>query len=300
MYRHVLVPLDGSRLAESVLPIVERLARASGLSVFLLHVLERGAPAAVHGDRHLRAVGEAAEYLRGVADRLQAAGIAVEFHAHEAAEGDVVRSIAEHAEEEGADLIVLCTHGSGRMRERLFGSIAQRVLGRGTTPVLLVRPAADGGAAPFEPRTILVPLDGTEAAEAALRPAGELADQLGTQLHLVMVVATQDTTQRDRATATLFPAATRAVLDLEETDASRYLEELAVRLRSRGLTVTTEVRRGSAASALVAEAAEPGVGLVVLATHGRAGVQAIWAGSVTAQLLMRTSAPVLLLRRVEA
>jgi len=66
------------------------------------------------------------------------------------------------------------------------------------------------------------------------------------------------------------------------------------------LPVTTEVRRGAAASMLADEAGEPGVGLVVVATHGRSGLQAIWAGSVSVGLLARTHAPVLLMRRIEA
>ena len=63
MYARLLVPLDGSKLAETVLPIVERLAAVYGSSVELLYVLERGAPSEVHGERHLRETKEAADYL---------------------------------------------------------------------------------------------------------------------------------------------------------------------------------------------------------------------------------------------
>ena len=300
MFTRLLVPLDGSHLAESVLPLVEHVATAGGSAVLLLHVLERRPPAEVHGERHLTAVPEAQTYLDAVARRLRERGISVAYHAHDAPEGDVAGSIAAHAEEERADLIVLCTHGSGRMREIIFGSIAQKVLNRGTIPVLLVRPTPDGGPPPFEPRTVLVPLEATAAAEVAIPAARELARVLGAALHLVMVVATHTTIRGDRAAAaTLLPSATRAELELEERDAAGYLEGLAMRLREDGLRVTTEVRRGDTASMLSDEAAEPGVGLVVVATHGRAGLQATWAGSVTAHLLSRTRAPVLLLRAVE-
>jgi nucleotide-binding universal stress UspA family protein len=306
MERHIdlpaarlLVPLDGSRLAEAVLPVVERLA-AAGATPVLLHVLERGAPATVHGERHLQAAAEATAYLQGVAGRLCAGRGAVQIHTPEAPQGDVAGSIAAHAEEEHADLIVLCTHGGGGVRDLLVGSIAQQVLRRGTIPVLLVRPAAEGSAPPFAPRTVLVPLDGTAAAEAALAPAADLARALGAGLHLVMVVATLQTVRGDRnPAALLLPATARAMLDLQQDDAQGYLDTLAVQLRRAGLPVSTEVRRGDAATALSDEAAEPGVGLVVVATHGRAGVQAIWAGSVTARLLARTRAPVLLLRTID-
>jgi nucleotide-binding universal stress UspA family protein len=150
------------------------------------------------------------------------------------------------------------------------------------------------------PRTVLVPLDATAAAEAALPVAAPLAAALGARLHLVMVVATQSTVRGDRlAATTLLPSAARAALDLEEQDAAFYLDGLAARWRGPRLAVSTEVRRGHVPAALAEEAAEPGVGLIVVATHGRKGLEAIWAGSVVTQLLARTRAPVLLLRTVE-
>jgi nucleotide-binding universal stress UspA family protein len=299
MYHLMLVPLDGSRLAEAVLPVVERLATASGARVLLLHVLERGAPLEVHGERHIQTLDEAEAYLRDVAARLQARSLEVDWHAHEVPEGDVTGSIVGHVREQDADLIVMCTHGSGGMRDLLFGSIAQQVLKRGTAPVLLVRATQDAPA-PFEPRRLLVPLDATAAAEAAVAPARDLARLLGTTIHLVMVVATARTVGANRqGLAQVLPTTLRAELDIEEAEAGEYLEEIAGRIRESGLAVTTEVRRGDPRSALADEAAEPEVGLVVVATHGRAGVQAIWAGSVTARLLSRTQAPLLLLRTIE-
>ena len=116
-----------------------------------------------------------------------------------------------------------------------------------------------------------------------------------------MVVPTWGTVQGERqALAQVLPTTTRVVLDLEEEEARLYLELVAQRLRASGVTVTTEVRRGATPVALADEAAEPGVGLVVVATHGRVGVQAIWVGSVTARLLARTHAPLLLLRMIDA
>jgi nucleotide-binding universal stress UspA family protein len=300
MYRRLLLPLDGSRLAESVLPIAERLGQVCQATVILLHVLERGAPAAVHGEHHLQTRDEADAYLAKVADRLRAQHIVVELHTHEVPEGDVPRSIVAHAVEEQAGLVLLCTHGSGGVHQLLFGSVAQQVLKRGTAPVLLARAAPDGTVCSFTPNRVLVPLDGTAAAELALEPARELAGFLGAEVHLVMVVATPGTARGElQAIAQALPTATRAALELEEEEAGDYLELVAGRLRRGGVAVSTEVRRGDTPSALADEAAEPGVGLVVVATHGRAGVQAIWAGSVTARLLARTRAPILLLRMIE-
>jgi len=297
MYTRLLVPLDGSRLAESVLPLVQKLASAWRATVLLLHVSEKGAPAAVHGDRHLTTVGDATPYLEELAARLRAEGISVQTHAHPAPEGDVARSIAAHSAEEGVDLVILCTHGRGTVRGLLFGRIAQQTVRRGSIPVLLVRPDDAGATPPFEPDKILVPLDGTSDAEAALQPAALFAQTFSAALHLVMVVPTQETVRGDRQAVTaLLPAATRATLDLAQEDAQTYLSALAEQVES--VPVSIEVRRGDVPAALVDEAAEPGVGLIVIATHGRAGLQAIWAGSVTAQILARVHAPILLLRMI--
>ena len=300
LFTRLLVPLDGSHLGEAVLPLATHLAVACGATVVLLHVVERGAPAQVHGDRHLTTASEATAYLEAVASGLRDRGLVVETHVHDTPEGDVARSVAAHCEEERVDLIVLCTHGHGRVRDLLFGRIAQQVLRRGAAPVLLVRPGDDGAPPAFKPRRVLVPLDGTAAAEAALPPARELATALHAGLHLVIVVATRGTMRGDRqAVATLLPSAARAALELEHEGALEYLDGLAASMRLDTLPVTTEVRRGDIASALADEAAAPGIGMVVVATHGRAGLQAIWAGSVVAQLLPRTRAPILLLRSIE-
>jgi nucleotide-binding universal stress UspA family protein len=300
MYRRLLVPLDGSQLAEAVLPLAARLGKACQASVLLLHVLERGAPAAVHGDRHLRALDEAEAYLAEVAAGLRAQGVIVETHAHEVPEGHVPRSIAAHAGEEGADLIVISTHGSGGLQHILFGSVAQQVLGQTTVPVLLTRPSADSVPARFEPQRILVPLDRTQFAERALEPAVDIARLLGASIHLVTVVPTVGTTRGElQAVAQVLPTSVRATLELEEEEAAEYLDDVASRLRAQGVQVTTEVRRGETAALLAQEAAEPDVGLVVLATHGRAGMRAAFAGSIADRLLDHTHLPILLLRLEE-
>lgn len=299
MFTRFLVPLDGSRLAEAVLPLVERLAPVCGASVVLLHIIERSAPSTVHGERHLTAPLEATDYLRAVQARLQRSGMAVELHTHEAPEGDVARSIVNHASEEAADLIVLCTHGRGSMRDLLFGSIAQQVVHRGATPVLLVKPAVGDSPPAVTPHLVRVALDGTAAAEVALAPAQDIARVLDAPLQLAMVVATPGTVRGDRsAAATLLPATARAALDLECRDAERYLDALADAVRGAGLRMETRVSRGNIATALAAKDGDDAI--TVVATHGKAGLQAIWAGSVSAQLLARTRGPVLLLRTVDA
>ena len=299
-FRRILVPLDGSHLAEAILPVVTRLADACGATIVLLHIIERNAPSRVHGERHLTDRRDAEAYLAELTQRLGTPDRAVEWHFHEVPVGDVAASIGVHAEEHAIDLVAMSTHGQGGIREVIWGSIAQQTLQHSPVPVLLVRANASATSQTYDPRTIMVTLDATAAAEAALPYAVSLARNLGAQLRLVVVVATPDTLASTQApTATLLPSTTRALLDLQEKQAVAYLERLADWIRATGVDTIAEVRRGDAVAQLAIDAGEHDDGLVVAATHGRAGLQAIWSPGVAARLLRRTRAPVLLVPIVE-
>jgi len=298
----VLVPLDGSHLAEGAVPITARLAEACGAAVTLLHVIERDAPSSVHGEPHLAEEGEAEAYLARVAREIATSGGAVDYHVHEVPVGDVARSIAAHADEQESDIVVVSTHGGGDLRRELFGSIAQRVLQICRRPVLLVRTErAPAVHPPFDPATIMVALDATAASEGALPLASTLARDLAAQLRLVMVVPTLGTVGGEhQPQAALLPGTTRVLLDAREEEAVAYLDELTASLRAAGVPCVAEVRRGAPVTELAVDAAEHGDGLVVAATHGRAGLQAIWVASVATRLLKRTEAPILLVPIIES
>ena len=127
-FTSIIVPLDGSPLAEAALPPAVALAARLGARVTLLHVLEADAPATVHGAPHLVSATAADLYLHTVAERWGGRGCELLTHVHPNLAHDVARGIADHTAELGADLIALCTHGSGGVRGFLFGSIAQQVL----------------------------------------------------------------------------------------------------------------------------------------------------------------------------
>ncbi|MGN6755364.1 MAG: universal stress protein [Thermomicrobiales bacterium] len=296
----LLVPLDGSRLAEAPLPAATALAERLGARVTLLHVLERNAPATIHGERHLTDVAAAEAYLRGIASRFADLGIPVEIHAHPSPEGDVAASIAAHAAEvtDTATLIVLCTHGQGGPREWLSGSLAQRAVRRAGAPILLVRPGPGGINHAFTPRAVIVALDGTPVGEAALPAALTLARAFGAVLRLVVVVATLGTISGDRAAAALLtPTATAAALDLEEATATAYLTGLQARLQEAQVAVRTQVARGDAVRQVTESATRDGAGdVLALATHGKAGLDALWSGSIGAKVVTRSANSLLLVR----
>ena len=300
MFRHLLVPLDGSGLAEAVLPPAAALVERLGASLTLLHVMERDAPTTIHGERHLTEERDAEHYLAEVERRLALGDRPVARHVHEAKEGDVALAIVWHAKELRADLVVLSTHGRGGLRGLVVGSIAQQVLQRGETPILLIHPAG-GMPPPFMCRTILVPLDGTAAHEPALDAGLALARAFRARLHLVIVVPTPDTLSGGTAAiGTMMPLATGALLDLATQGAAEYVRHRVERLRADGLEASAEVRRGEIAANLLEATERAGADVIVMASHGHAGLAAFWQGSVTAKVLARFGRPVLLVHAAGA
>jgi nucleotide-binding universal stress UspA family protein len=295
MFRHLLVPLDGSRLPEAALPAAALLAGKLGAAVTLVHVIEENPPQDVHGESHLRDPDQACTYLDEVASRAFPHGSEVETHTHRAQVQDVARSIVEHTAELEPDLIVMCTHGQGGLYTRLFGSIAQQIIALGRTPVLLVRPSQRRAAPELACQRMLVPLDGNPDHEQGLRVAAGLAQACGADLHLVMVVPTVRTLRGQQAASGVFlPGAVSTLLDLDREAAEAHLSDQVVRLRADGLAVTAEVRRGDPARVIARMAQRAHADLVVMGTHGKAGMEAFWSDSVAAAVSSEADVPLLL------
>lgn len=290
---HLLVGLDGSALAETVLPLVRTLASALGARVTLLHVLERGAPATVHGQPHLTTLAGAETYLRPLAAQLGDAGLAVVTHVHPNPEQDVALSIAAHAAELAVDLIVLAAHGHDGIREWLVGRIPEQVAVRAGRPVLIV-PAPVGRDVELI-RRIVLPVDQTGDARFAVPLAQRLASACRAQLILVTVVPTPATMPGDAGAAAVFlPHTAASLLNWAEEQARAALDEMAQALAGAGLEVATDVRRGEPARELAHAIATHAADLVVMATHARAGLEGLWAGSVTPRVVASASCPLLL------
>jgi len=278
MFSNLLVPLDGSKLAESVLPIVKKLAQRLGCAVKLLHVIEKRPPSSIHGDKHLQEAANAERYLALISERLGGWGLKVSSHVHEVPQGDVPRSIAEHAAELEQDLIVLCTHGSGGFKRFVFGTNAEQVLTHGRTPVILIKTDEYGRAPDFDPRSIIAFIDSTSHSEPVLTACSELAMIFGAELHLLYVVPTAESaTPQEVPGGRLAPATTRLMLELETEQTDRRLREQVSLLLSRNINAGGSVERGDAEPAVVAVAAGKRADLVAMATRGLAGIGAFWA-----------------------
>jgi nucleotide-binding universal stress UspA family protein len=295
--RRLIVPLDGSHLAEAALPITRQLAERLGAPVTLVHLIERNAPQQIHGQHHISNPEEAERYLSELGRRVFPSGPRVEQHVHAAEITDVPRAIAEHATELSSDLVVMCAHGQIGLRKLLFGSIAQRVAASSAVPVLLIR-SGEGGAAPvLTERPLLVLLDSTGVDRQSLPLAVALAKVFDVSLHLVVVVPTLRTLSGlGAASGLLLPATTTKILQLAHSDASEYLSGQIASLEAEGLRVIGEVLRGEPSEIIVKTARQVTPALIVLGIHNEESLAAFLSNSAVSKVASCTPLPLLLVR----
>ncbi|MCB2192702.1 MAG: universal stress protein [Deltaproteobacteria bacterium] len=137
MYKHILVPLDGSTLAETVLPHVERLAKENGAKISLLQVvIAHTIPGTDPTDAQVEVVERAKKYLGQVAEKLEQAGLTVETHIRY---GHDAEEILDHAESNDIDLVAMCSHGQSGIGRWNLGGVTKRVVSHCIKPVLTIR-----------------------------------------------------------------------------------------------------------------------------------------------------------------
>lgn len=292
MITHLLIPLDGSHLAEIVLPYAKTLHTAFHPRVTLIHMIEQGASGSIHGERHLASEDEACAYLNGVAERTFPADADITCHVHTEAVESVAGSLADHIQELQPDLVLMCAHGSGGWRDFTIGNLAHQLIGSTKVPILLIKKDPDPQGRLF---TFLVCLDGVEEHEAVLPAAAGLGQGLKAAVTLLMVVHTPGSLPgSDAETGRLLPNTTRAVLDATEEFAYEYLGRKAMQFEEAGLKVSISVLRGDPAQEILEAARGGEYDLVVVGTHGKAGLGAFWAGSVGAKVINGSSVPLLM------
>ena len=185
MFKKILVPLDGSHLAEAVLPAAASLAEKLNAPVTLLHIIEQNAPVEVHNEKHLTDPEEAEVYLRELVKNSLPSGVKGNWHVHKSGVTDVTGSIVEHTGELDPDLIIMCAHGRSGIRDMLFGRIAQQVVAKGATPLLLLQPMTSHRK-PFNISRILLPLDSESVHDDSLPMAKYLAKAYNAELYLAV------------------------------------------------------------------------------------------------------------------
>ncbi len=285
MDRTILIPLDGSLLAEQAIPFAEVLARATGARLLLLRAAGDSRPP--RRDECGASSSEARRYLDRLVAPLRRRGVAAGVTAPR---GDVVGALAREAGRRAIDVVVMATRGRGPIGG---SSVAERLLTCLPVPVLLVRAwHADAACARLSAAArIVVPLDGSTRAEAALPVAGRFASALGAELLLLQVVAPDIIWTHPAAAPTAGSgAATR------QATARAYLRRLATTLEAEGIRTGVEVSIGGAAEVIAAALLRHDAALVVLTTHGQSGVAQMPLGSVAKTVCWCGYVPTLLIR----
>lgn len=317
----ILVPLDGSSLANSVLPHVSALTQATGAQVTLLRVLENPYENSLDVDPvdwHL-SKNEAQAALEEVGNYLEILGVEADMVL---LEGPAAARIIEYAQGRNYDLIVLSSHGQHGLSSWNLSSVAQKIVHRSRISTLLVRAyredplhiwsndaeRVDASASPEEEtqenlavtdapqtlyRRILVPLDGSQRAEHVLSTATSLARSQGAELHLAHVVVPPELVQRMTLTDEDKDLIQR-IVDRNHAQINKYFEQMQHRL-SPQLQPHVLVD-GDASSALHRLVQENGIDLVIASAHGYSGHAQLPYGDIASSLIYYGNCSILVLQ----
>ncbi len=309
MYDRILVPLDGSRLAEQVLPYVTRISAGMGIPVHLMQVVpprpEMIMADPVQGGNRSEIAGLAFErtikYLKNVLEKTDWSRSQV---THRVYEGEALHHIIEEADKSPVTLVATCTHGRSGVAGWLMGSVTNKVLHSTKNPMLIIRSHIGGnpeGSAKLE--TIIVPVDGSSLAEQVIPHVAALANSLDLGVTLLRVANTAEEFsafagyQRLDGVSALHVQNFEGVAKQAGNQALDYLKGLEESLRRYGVaSVDYRIERGQAAQAIIRVAAETPDNLVAMTTHGHSR-SVRWAlGSVTERVVRYSGDPVLVVR----
>jgi nucleotide-binding universal stress UspA family protein len=295
MYTNILVPLDGSAVAEAALPYARALADRTDSKLTLIRAAGHTSFFGDSGKDQQRLVARAEEYLEQLGAELARAGFTVEtgvpFGGHPA------EWIIEESELRRADLIVMASHDRVGVDRWLHGSVAEAVVHAAKAPVMLVKASAASSMADrfaSQTPTIAVPLDQSEAAECALPLAIQTATDLRARIVLVSVVPLQ--TSRAVGSPEALVRYTDADYAQMEADARDYLGTIVKRIEVSGIQAKPVTRLGDAALEIASIAQQVSAAAVVMATHGRVGVVRSMLGSVAGAVVHCGTTPVVLIR----
>ena len=304
VYSRLLVPLDGSKLAEAALPAAIAFVQRAGADGTL--ILGQVGPiehlAYAHGS-YFELPGTAQKgreaYLEGVAEAVRTENIAVEVVY---AQGDPVRGIADMAHDHHADLIVIVTHAREGLSRLVHRSVANRVLRETPVPVLLLKQDEQAHVlfSLGEHPHLLVPLDGSTCAASAASQAITLAKQLGATVTVMRSLDLPDLSLADKGRAGAATDAIQATIPADRHKATTYLSKMQALFQSHEIPTSIALTEGGAAQDIVAQArALEEMGkpiIIVMATHGHTGGHRLLFGSVASTVLHLADVPLLVIR----
>ncbi|MCS7058593.1 MAG: universal stress protein [Meiothermus sp.] len=281
MFRRILVAVDESTCSERAGRFALDLAKAIGAGVFFVHVY-----------RFEEGLDPARRLLEPWAAMGQKMGVQ---HAAEPVKAeDTAEGIVRMAQKSGCDLIAMGTHGREGLQRMLLGSVAERVSRLAQVPVLLVRDGEGLGL----PERILAPVDGSQVGRPAFELADELARALGAELLVLHVVPPLPTPVGEPWAARGLPVFSwEEVRRALEAEGQAILEAAKEQAQAPRVQTLLRKARGQRASEVIVEVArEEGVGLIVMGTHGRSGLERLLLGSVAEGVAHHAPVPLLLVR----
>jgi len=264
MFDEILACLDGSPLAETILPVARALSVATGGQLTLLRVVADAAELSSEEDRLRDCARQYGAQRRFLVGSDPAAAIAAELAAHPRATA------------------ALTTHGHSAWAEALLGSVALRVISQAKRPVVLYYPLNKDCDAPKRINTLVAALDGSEFAEKIITHAVKAAQSLSAKLTLIQVLPPQIT------------PAPRPEEKIAVSEAN-YLHWKAADIKTRyGIAPHWEVLHGDPAEAICRYVHDLPEAMLALTTHGRSGLKRALLGSVAAACIRRAGVPLLL------
>lgn len=261
-FRKLVVPLNGTSLAEQVLAVSRSFARSFNAKLELIAVSEN--------EKFNEA--DQSEYLQMVAGLIRADGLEADYSIRK---GEPAAEIDRFASSIGGDLIIMTTRGKFAVDSLISDSIAKRVVKKTLTPTLLIRPTDNWRSRRSKFKKILVALDGSEAAEAVLPYIRTISGKFDSK---VLLFSVPEGSESEGFGETI----------------KRYLDDIAETLTNEGLDVTTLVTGSGPARTILSLSVEENVDLIMMASHGRGGTdrKSIHLGSVPDKVVQETLCPV--------
>ena len=308
MYHRMLVPLDGSELAETVCTYAKELAGRMDLDVILLHVGNPSTQGIV--PMELAYIDHMAETVRRQIRDVQKATDGEQKSkpvkvSGELAVGYSAEEILRFAEANSVDLIVLASHGRSGIKRWTIGSVAGKVMSATTIPVWLIK-AGTPEDTPYDKwpsKTLIVPLDGSALAETVLPHVATLAQQRGSEpVEVVLVRVSEIMTIPTYYSPDISGVSLNWGNILQEEtirrkeEAKKYLEKIEERFKKSNINVKSVVIEGKPNDEIVEYANKIPYSMIIMATHGRSGLSRLVYGSVAANIIHGVNRPIFMIK----
>jgi nucleotide-binding universal stress UspA family protein len=273
----VLVPLDGSGLAETALPVAQAVSLAFGAQVNLLTVNQdsQRSPMFEPGPQQ-NIASEQNLYLQQIASQFKASGVSTNALVKEGSVSDAICS----AVSVDNSLIIMSTHGRSGFKRLVAGSVASKVIQTSKAPILLLRPTGGWRTRATGFKRLLVALDGSAYSELVLP-----------YVHLIARHFSSD--------VTLLTVPVGLTSDTYQNQISQYLEKVAERFREDGISVNVKVTGSGPARTIIRLSQDEMVDLIMLATQGRGGFDQLMLGSVAHRVIENMPCPLFLVPTIK-